>query len=228
MWVGYSVLFAVFALLDATVWQALPLVVVLVALVAAASAGGAVLYWHTTLRGKFLLWQELLDAVPRDEPQQVLDLGCGRAAVTVMVALRLPLSTVTGIDLWRSVDQSGNSIDAARRNTEHNDVAKRVHLDTGDMTALPYPDGGFDLITASLSIHNITTRQGRRRALEEAVRVLAPDGRMIIVDIRRIDEYSRELARLGLHVGAPRPAGWRCWWSGPWMATTVLEATRPR
>jgi SAM-dependent methyltransferase len=188
---------------------------------------GAWVYWHTTLRGKFDVWAALLNGVALRPGDRALDLGCGRGAVAIMTALRFPATAVTGIDLWRSVDQSGNSIDVARRNAELNGVADRVRFDTGDMTELPYDDGSFELITASVSIHNIPTADGRRRALREAGRVLAPGGVIVIADIQRAREYAVELTAAGFDVVGPRPLGWRFWWSGPWMATSLVTARRP-
>ena len=227
LWVGYAALFATLSVFASTVWDAW-LVAVLYALLTAVSVAAAILYLHATVRGKFLLWRELLASLPTaGEPRRILDLGCGRAAVAIMAAQQFPDANVTGIDLWRSIDQSSNSIESARNNAEQNAVADRIRFDTGDMTALPYPDASFDLITASLSIHNIPSRAGRERAVEEALRVLAPGGRLVIVDIRRTKDYRGALARLGLDVGARQPLGWRGWWSGPWMATTALQAGRP-
>ena len=34
-------------------------------------------YLHTTLRGKFLVWHGVLDALPWRGDERVLDLGCG-------------------------------------------------------------------------------------------------------------------------------------------------------
>ncbi|GAA1959376.1 class I SAM-dependent methyltransferase [Microbacterium deminutum] len=187
---------------------------------------GAALFWHASLRGKFVIWNRMLRRTVLPDRARVLDLGCGHAAVAIMVAQRFPTATVTGIDLWRSIDQSGNSIEAARRNVELNRVGDRVKLDTGDMTKLPYTDGSFDLVTASLSIHNIPTPEGRREAIREAVRVLAPRGRILVADIQRIREYEAELRALGFSVTGPSRLGWRGWWSGPWMSTSELDAVR--
>lgn len=95
------------------------------------------------------------------------------------------------------------------------------------MTALPYPDAASPLVTASLSIHNIPSASGRAHAIDEAWRVLAPGGLLAIVDISKVREYEERLRDLGagdLHV---RGAGWRMWWSGPWMATRILTASKP-
>lgn len=40
-------------------------------------------------------------------------------------------------------------------------MADRIELHTGDLTRLPFPDNTFDVVTASLAIHNIADAQGR-------------------------------------------------------------------
>lgn len=226
MWVGYAVLYTSLAVAAAVFWAAWWPVVVLLGLVALASAVGAGLFWYASLRGKFVLWERILQSATLDYRRSALDLGCGHGMVSIMTAVRSPSITVIGIDLWRSVDQSSNTPDAATKNAEANGVADRVRFDTGDMTELPYASGSFDIVTASLSLHNIRAREGRRAAINEAVRVLAPGGVFLIADIRRVDEYAQDLRAAGLDVQT-QPLGWRGWWSGPWMATTSLTATKP-
>ncbi len=106
---------------------------------------------HTTLRGKFLVWAELLDRLGLRGDERILDLGCGRGAVLLMAAQRLTTGRAVGVDLWQGADQSGNSLEATRRNAVAEGVADRVELHTGDMRALPFKDGGFDLVLSSLS-----------------------------------------------------------------------------
>ncbi len=213
----------VFGLLPVAVWTiVLTWYFVFLAVVWTA---GAAIYWNSTFRGKFAVWGDLLSETSLADGAKALDLGCGRGAVAIQIALRFPGVEVTGIDLWRSVDQSGNSIEVAQSNAELNNAAERVHFDTGDMTDLPYADSAFSLVTASLSIHNIPTKEGRRQAVREAVRVLAPGGRIVIADIQRTREYADELSRSGLTVTGPRSLGWRVWWTGPWMATSSVTAS---
>jgi ubiquinone/menaquinone biosynthesis C-methylase UbiE len=151
----------------------------------------------------------------------VLDLGCGRGAVLIAAARRVPRGRAVGVDLW-SADQSGNRPEATRANAAAAGVADRVEVRTGDLTALPFPDHSFDVVTSAMAIHNIKSAEGRYRALDEAVRVLRPGGRLLIADpspfARRYVEH--------LGQGALRGLGPGYWYSGPWVAVSLLEAWR--
>jgi ubiquinone/menaquinone biosynthesis C-methylase UbiE len=184
-------------------------------------------YLHTTLRGKFLVWAELLDELGLRGDERILDLGCGRGAVLLMAALRLTTGRAVGIDLWRCADQSGNSAEATQRNAIAEGVTDRVELHTGDMTALPFADNSFDVIVSSLAIHNIRGRAGREKAVYEAVRVLRPGGRLLIADIRGTRQHQAQLAKIGMSDITRRRLGWRFWWGGPWAATRLVTATKP-
>ncbi len=153
--------------------------------------GGSVLVRHAP--GKFLTWSTLLEGVALGDGDRALDLGCGHGAVAIDIARRIRGAVVDGIDLWRSIDQSGNSPEAFLRNADLNGVRDRITVTTGNMTRLPYEDGVFMLVTASLAIHNIPTAAGRREAVAEAWRVLRPGGTLLIVDIRRTSEYAATL-----------------------------------
>lgn len=225
LWAGIGVVYLVLAGFSAFSWDAPSWVTFLVAVLGLGFLAGGALFWFASTRGKFLVWRETLGELPA--PAQVLDLGCGRGAVAIMTAEAFPGADVTGVDLWRSIDQSGNSPAAAEMNAMLNGVADRVRFATGDMTALPqFDDASFDLVTASLSIHNIHSPLGRRNAIGEAWRVLSPGGRLVIVDISKVDEYIAHLRARGAALTVRR-AGWRMWWSGPWMATRILVAAKP-
>jgi ubiquinone/menaquinone biosynthesis C-methylase UbiE len=184
-------------------------------------------YLHSTLRGKFVVWADLFDQLHLEGDERILDLGCGRGAVLLMAAQHLTTGRAVGVDLWRSVDQSGNSFEATRRNATAEGVADRVELHTGDMTALPFEDNSFDVVVSSLAIHNISGSAGREKAINEAVRVLRPGGRLMIADIKATGQYYAQLAKLGVNDLARRRLGWRFWWGGPWGATRLVTATKP-
>lgn len=182
--------------------------------------------WHSSRRGKFVVWEGILDDLRLRGDEQVLDVGCGRGAVLLMAAERLTTGHATGIDLWRKQDQSGNAIDVTRRNAEAEGVSDRVSLETADMTALPFADARFDLVLSSLAIHNVTGQDTRDRAIEEIVRVLRPGGRVAIADLRNAARYRDRLFALGMQDVAVRDLGWRMWWGGPWVPTKLVTARR--
>jgi hypothetical protein len=74
--------------------------------------------WHSSRRGKFVVWGRILDELALRGDERLLDVGCGRGAVLLMAAARLTTGHAVGIDLWRTRDQSGNAIEVTRRNAE--------------------------------------------------------------------------------------------------------------
>ena len=183
-------------------------------------------YLHTTLRGKFAAWRDLLDAQAWRGDERVLDLGCGRGAILLMAATCIPRGRATGVDIWSSKDQSGNDIQMATRNAEAEGVADRIELKTADMRELPFADASFDLVVSNVAIHNIGDTTGRERAIDEAWRVLRPGGKLLIADISRSRQYRQRLIALGARVER-RSLGWRMWWGGPWMPTMLITARKP-
>ncbi|SFB92736.1 Methyltransferase domain-containing protein [Nocardioides terrae] len=191
------------------------------ALAAAGLLGQTAVYLHTTLRGKLRIWERELDRLGLNGDERLLDIGCGRGAVLVAAARKLPAGRATGIDLW-TADQSGNSRDATLANARAAGVADRVDVRTGDMTGLPFADGSFDVVTAAMAIHNVPSSAGRLRAVDEALRVLRPGGRLLVADPWPMARsYAAHLGR-----GAARPLGAGYWYGGPWLGVTMLEVVK--
>jgi arsenite methyltransferase len=183
---------------------------------------------YASCRGKFVVWAELLNQLALEGDEQVLDLGCGRGAVLLLAGQHLTTGRAVGVDVWKRSDQSGNAAEATRRNAVAEGISDVVELCTADMAALPFRDNSFDLVLSSIAIHNIRGRAGRDRAIEEAVRVLRPGGRLLIADIWSTGRYRKRLEQFGMTAVARRGLGWRMWWSGPWLPTRLVTATKPR
>jgi SAM-dependent methyltransferase len=181
-------------------------------------------YLYTTRRGKFVVWAGLLSQLRLTGRERVVDLGCGRGAVLTMLARLVPAGCALGVDLWRSVDQSGND----PTNTLDNAAAAAVTvgLITADMRALPLASGSVDVVVSSLAIHNVPSGSGRMTAVSEAARVLRPGGRLVLADFRHARAYADQLAGLGLTDVQVHDLGWRFWYGGPWGRTSAVTATR--
>lgn len=182
-------------------------------------------YLYTTRTGKFQVWAGVLADLRLRGDETVLDLGCGRGALLLAAAKLLPEGRAVGIDLWRA-DQTGNRPDATRHNAEQEGVADRIDVHTGDMTRLPFADNTFDLVISSIAIHNIPSTAGRRAAIEEAVRVLRPGGRLAIADLLATGQHCVQLRQLPVSDVRRRNLGPRMWWGGPWFPTRLVTATK--
>lgn len=185
-----------------------------------------VIYLHTTLRGKFAAWDGVLDDLP--EPGAVLDVGCGRGMVAIKAARRFDAAKATGVDLWRSRDQSGNDPAVSAQNAEEAGVGDRVEFVTGDMTELPLPDDAFDLVTANVSIQNVKDRDLRRQTIEEILRVGRPGAEIAIVDMQYTKQYEDDLRALGAVDVSRRTLGPSGWFGGPWAASRLVRARVPQ
>jgi ubiquinone/menaquinone biosynthesis C-methylase UbiE len=159
--------------------------------------------------------------------ERIADLGCGRGAVLTMAAEAVPRGRVVGVDLWRSVDQSGNQESVTLANAAAEGVADLIELFTADLRELPCcRPTEFDVVVSSLAIHNIKDTAQRARALREADACGKPGGRVLIIDISKGSEYADLLRQWGYAV-VHRPGGWRMWFGGPWVAASTVDAIKP-
>jgi arsenite methyltransferase len=195
---------------------------------AAFFSANAISFFYTTRHGKFRVWEDVLDGLRLGGDERILDMGCGRGAVLIAVARRLTTGRVTGIDLWSTHDQSGNSREVTLENAALEGVRDRIEVETGDMRRLPFADGSFDLVVSSLAIHNVRSSGERAKAIEEAWRVLKPGGRLVIADIRATARYADTLRALGASGIARRSLGWRFWYGNPFARTSLVTASKSR
>ncbi len=99
----------------------------------------------------------------------VLDAACGTGDLA-LADLRAGASRVVGVDF------SERMLELAQRKSNE------VEWIQGDLCRLPFPDGTFQAVTIGFGLRNVSDRAG---ALRELGRVLAPGGRLGILEITR-------------------------------------------
>ncbi|KAF5970093.1 methyltransferase, partial [Fusarium coicis] len=173
-----------------------------------ASSIAAPLYFYASKKGKFDLWDELLESLPDDAFRQpTLDVGCGRGLVLLKIAERkkrlaesagIEVPKGYGIDLFITGDQSGNSPMATFGNAASLKVLDHVALHTADFTKpLPFAEDTFAVVTASLSVHNVN-QDGRRKAIEGMAKACRPGGHILILELAGyLGEYKKVLEEQG-------------------------------
>lgn len=106
---------------------------------------------------------------------RVLDVGCGSAIVSLVLALDDPTATVTGIDRAPVVEVAAGLAEAMG-------VASRTSFVTGDVAALRDLDGPFDIVFLGYVLHFLDPIE-IGSTLRQVRRLLDPSGRIVIREI---------------------------------------------
>ena len=112
----------------------------------------------------------IIEAIEEKTFRSVLDLGTGTGQILKLVAPRAERAV--------GVDASHAMLSVARANMQAAGLSK-VDLRQGDVYALSLPRGSFELVVLHQVLHYLEDPQ---RAVTEAARMVAPGGRLLIVD----------------------------------------------
>ena len=128
-------------------------------------------------------WKSLAEALLRVmPPMTIADLGAGEGAFALLLAARARKVI--------AVDSSARMIDVGREQAARHAISN-IDFRLGDMEELPIGAGEVDLVFFSQSLHHALHPA---RALEEAWRILAPGGRVAVLDLAKHRfEEAREL-----------------------------------
>jgi ArsR family transcriptional regulator len=106
----------------------------------------------------------------------IADLGCGEGYLTIE-ASRFARRVI-------AVDRSETVLHRARESAKRRRV-KNVEWKRGDIEKVPIEDESVDVVLLSQALHHATDPA---KALAEAVRILRPGGRVLLLELRRHDE----------------------------------------
>ncbi len=128
-------------------------------------------------------WKSVAEALLRVmPPMTIADLGAGEGAFALLLAERATKVI--------AVDSSAGMIEVGREQAARHGVAN-LEFRLGDMEELPIGGGEVEVAFFSQSLHHALHPA---RALEEAWRILAPGGRVAVLDLARHRfEEAREL-----------------------------------
>lgn len=106
-------------------------------------------------------------------PQNILDIGCGTATLTILMQKHYPKAQMTGLD----GDESILAI-AQKKMKQENFAFEFVKAMSYSM---PFAENTFDVATSSIMLHHLSDSD-KIKTLTEAHRVLKPNGEINIAD----------------------------------------------
>ena len=145
---------------------------------------------------------ELITA--RAEGARVLDIGCGNGHLAIQLAKLSPDRMVTGLDYWGSAWEY--SKEACDRNARLEGVADRTRFVRGSAAQLPFGDDEFDCVVSCMTFHEVRDLDDKTKALAEALRVLRPGGRFVVIDLFSSPAYYPDQARIREQLAVGRAA----------------------
>lgn len=122
------------------------------------------------------LEKEFINLVGNLPVADFLDIGTGTGRILELMAER--------VERGMGIDVSAEMLTVARTNLEKANL-RNVHVRQGDMYNMPVEDQSIDLATLHLVLHY---SDDPALVIEEAARVLRPNGRLFIVDFVTHDE----------------------------------------
>jgi SAM-dependent methyltransferase len=111
---------------------------------------------------------------------RALDIGCGNAPLTIMMAKKFPNAHVTGIDYWGGMWEYSKSV--CERNAEIEGVAGQVNFQKASASSLPFEDEFFDAAVSNFVFHEVKDAKDKRDVVKEALRVVKKGGKFAFQD----------------------------------------------
>lgn len=150
--------------------------------------------------GKFNHRNRMLNLYNWKGNEEVLDVGTGLGLLMIGAAKRLATGKSYGIDIFNTYDLSDNTIEQTQLNTELENVKDKTVILKENILSTQFESNKFDLILSNLCLHNLYKKEERDQACKEIIRILKPNGEVIISDYKHLNEYKKSFEELGIKV----------------------------
>ncbi len=104
----------------------------------------------------------------------VLDVGCANGYATFRQARLHKLSAITGLDF------AANMVQAAQQAKGEHGFGENIHFMQGDVRALQFADGSFDVAYTTRVLINLPTWELQMQGIGECIRVVKPNGVIVL------------------------------------------------
>ena len=124
------------------------------------------------------IWRRKAIKIIKDagEAPRVLDVACGTGDFSIAIAKAVKKGEVIGVDISKEM------LEVMRQKVLKNKLESMISQEMGDGEALRFPEGSFDRVVNAFGIRNF---ENREKGLQEALRVLKPGGRLVILELSR-------------------------------------------
>jgi ubiquinone/menaquinone biosynthesis C-methylase UbiE len=142
----------------------------------------------------------------------MLDIGCGNAYLLEVLRKNHPEAVLTGLEYTPEMVELGRGRGVAR-----------CPIEQGDVRALPFADGAFDVVITERCIINVMDRAHQADALHQVARVLRPGGHYLCIEafIDGLTELNHARDELGL---LPNEMPYHnLWFDKPWFLDTIAR-----
>ena len=129
--------------------------------------------------------REVLKLAALKPGERVLDVGCGTGTLAIEAA-----AVVGATGRVVGIDAAPEMVDRARRKTSRG--LSQVEFRTEVVERLPFEDGEFDAVLASLVLHHLPP-ETREAGVREIRRVLKPGGRLVVMEMGNPDALTRAI-----------------------------------
>jgi ubiquinone/menaquinone biosynthesis C-methylase UbiE len=133
--------------------------------------------------------QMTIDLIQLQPGEAVLDVGCGTGTLALVAKKRVgKTGRVCG------VDPSASLLAGARRKAAR--ARLPIDFQLGGIEQIPFPDQSFDAVLSTFMLHHLSDDL-KRRGLTEIMRVLKPEGRLLVIDFKHPEEYQAQPEQFG-------------------------------